>query len=105
MKSTAHPTYYKTIITCNSCGKVYNLGSTQQKMKVELCSNCHPFYTGKEVLVDTDNLVDKFNKRKELAKIQAVNISKKKEKIQKRKSSSIAAQKPLTLRDMLSNLK
>ena len=103
MKNGTHPEYQITKVTCNSCNKTYTLGSTADSVKVELCSNCHPFYTGKQVLVDTDNLVDKFNKRKELATKQSKQVKNKKEKNEKRRSSEV--RQTLTLKDMLSNLK
>ena len=103
MKKDTHPQYNITTIECNSCRTVYTLGSTVEGLKVELCSNCHPYYTGKQVLVDTDNLVDKFNKRKEAAKAQATKVQSKKEKIERRKSNT--AKEALTLKDMLASLK
>lgn len=103
MKDSIQPTYAVTTITCNSCRKTYTLGSTSDSLKVELCSNCHPFYTGKQVLVDTDNLVDKFNKKKEAAKAQSSKLQNKKEKNARRRSSQPG--QALTLKDMLNNLK
>lgn len=50
------------MITC-TCGRVYNVGSTKEKLEVEICANCHPFYTGKEKLVDAAGRVQKFEKR------------------------------------------
>lgn len=101
MKKSLHPEYNVTTIVCNSCNKSYTLGSTAEGLKVELCSNCHPFYTGKQVLVDTDNLVDKFNKRKEAA--QATKSQSKKVKNERRRSNQ--PKQNLTLKDMLSSLK
>jgi large subunit ribosomal protein L31 len=101
MKKSLHPEYTVTSIVCNSCNKTYNLGSTSDGLKVELCSNCHPFYTGKQVLVDTDNLVDKFNKRKEAAKV--TTSQSKKVKNERRRSNQ--PKQSLTLKDMLSSLK
>jgi large subunit ribosomal protein L31 len=62
MKEGIHPNYYQTSIRC-ACGFVVETGSTQQDIKVEICSKCHPFYTGKQKLVDTSGRVDKFNKK------------------------------------------
>jgi large subunit ribosomal protein L31 len=102
MKKSIHPTFYKEArITCNSCGKVYKLGATIEDLKVELCSNCHPFYTGKEILIDRENLVEKFQKKKEAAaKIAATVAQKKKEKKAQQKPSG-----GLTLKEMLANIK
>lgn len=64
MKDSIHPTYYPNAkVTC-ACGAVRVIGSTQQELHVEVCSNCHPFYTGKQKLVDTARRVEKFHARK-----------------------------------------
>ena len=62
MKEGIHPKYEQTTIRC-ACGKVFTTGSTKKDIRVEICSKCHPFYTGKQKLVDTGGRVDRFNKR------------------------------------------
>ena len=62
MKEGIHPRYEETTITCH-CGNVIKTRSTKKDIKVEICSKCHPFYTGKQKLVDTGGRVDKFKKR------------------------------------------
>ena len=62
MKSGIHPNYQPTTIRC-ACGAVYETGSTKQNITVEICAKCHPFYTGKQKLVDTSGRVDKFNRK------------------------------------------
>lgn len=63
MKKDIHPTFhYQCKVTC-SCGAEHIIGSTLPDMKVEICSKCHPFYTGKQKIVDTEGRVDRFNKR------------------------------------------
>ena len=62
MKEGIHPKYEQTTISCN-CGNVFTTGSTKKEIRVEICSKCHPFYTGKQKLVDTGGRVDRFNKR------------------------------------------
>ena len=63
MKKDIHPKYYKdATITC-SCGKVFKIGSTKPEMQVEICSACHPFYTGQDKIIDTAGRVEKFKKR------------------------------------------
>ena len=57
-----HPDYQETTITC-SCGNVIHTRSTKKDIRVEICSKCHPFFTGKQKLVDTSGRVDMFNKR------------------------------------------
>ena len=63
MKTGIHPTYNtKAKVTC-ACGNVFTVGSTLDEIHVEICSNCHPFYTGKQKLVDTARRVEKFQER------------------------------------------
>ena len=62
MKEGIHPSYQQTTITC-ACGNVIETGSTKKDIKVEVCSKCHPFFTGKQKLVDTGGRVAKFNKK------------------------------------------
>ena len=62
MKEAIHPEYQATTIKC-ACGATFETGSTKQNISVEICSNCHPFYTGKQKLVDTGGRVEKFRKR------------------------------------------
>ena len=62
MKEKIHPNYQKAIVRC-VCGETWETGSTKKELKVEICSKCHPFYTGKQKLVDTSGRVDKFNKK------------------------------------------
>ena len=60
MKEGIHPNYQQTTITC-ACGNVIETGSTKKDIKVEVCSKCHPFYTGKQKMVDTGGRVSRFN--------------------------------------------
>jgi large subunit ribosomal protein L31 len=62
MKENIHPKYEKTTITC-ACGEVIETSSTKENIRVEICSKCHPFFTGRQKLVDTGGRVDRFNKR------------------------------------------
>ncbi len=62
MKSGIHPKYELTTITC-ACGNVIETRSTVKNIQVEICSACHPFYTGKQRVVDTAGRVDKFRKK------------------------------------------
>ena len=62
MREGIHPKYSKTTITC-ACGAVYETGSTKENVRVEICAKCHPFYTGKQKLVDTGGRVEKFKKK------------------------------------------
>ena len=62
MKEKIHPNYGKAIVRC-VCGETFETGSTKKEMRVDICSKCHPFYTGKQKLVDTGGRVDRFKKR------------------------------------------
>ncbi len=69
MKKDIHPTYYPNAkVTC-ACGNSFTIGSTLPELKIELCSACHPFYTGKQKLVDTARRVEKFQAKIEAKKI------------------------------------
>ena len=74
MKKGIHPEYHECTVTCVSCGSTFKTGSVLKDIKVETCSNCHPFYTGKQRNVQTDGRIDKFNKK--LAKAQAASEQK-----------------------------
>lgn len=62
MKEGIHPNYRVTTVKC-ACGNEFQVGSTKENIRVEICNQCHPFYTGKQKLVDTGGRVDRFNKR------------------------------------------
>jgi large subunit ribosomal protein L31 len=62
MKAGIHPKYEQTTIRC-VCGEVIETGSTRNDITVEICSKCHPFFTGKQKLVDTSGRVEKFNRK------------------------------------------
>jgi len=78
MKTDIHPTYFpKAKVTC-ACGQSFTIGSTVEHMNVEICSACHPFFTGKQKLMDSAGRVDRFRKRAE--KSQTTTKRKLKEK-------------------------
>ena len=62
MKKDIHPEYKEAIVTC-ACGNTFKVGSTLPKIEVEICSACHPFYTGEEKVLDTAGRVEKFKAR------------------------------------------
>lgn len=81
MKTAIHPQYKKTIVTCG-CGNTFETRSTVDAINVEICSECHPFYTGKQKLVDTAGRVDKFRMRLEAAeKLKASTKAKPARKV------------------------
>lgn len=65
MKSNIHPTYYLDAkVTCASCGKTWTTGSTKKELRVDICSNCHPFFTGESArILDIEGQVDRFYKK------------------------------------------
>lgn len=75
MKEKIHPKYFETTVTC-VCGETFVTGSTKQQIKVEICSKCHPFFTGQQKLLDSEGRVERFNR-----KIRSVK-TKKAEKAQ-----------------------
>ncbi len=62
MKPDIHPAYHKINAKC-ACGNEVELGSVNEKIEVEICSACHPFFTGKQKLIDTAGRIEKFNKK------------------------------------------
>jgi len=81
MKKNLHPTYYpKAKVRC-ACGNEFFIGSTKPEIEIEICGACHPFYTGKEKLIDVAGRVERFKARK----AKAENTPKKVKKIRKKK--------------------
>jgi large subunit ribosomal protein L31 len=64
MKADIHPKYSNTTIKC-ACGNVIELGSTKSNIRIEICSKCHPFFTGKQKLIDTAGRIERFRKKYE----------------------------------------
>ena len=93
MKKEIHPKWYPDAkITC-VCGHEITAGATMPEIKVEICSQCHPFYTGQEKLVDTAGRVEKFEKKMAAAKPQT---KKRKKKVEEK-----VEERPKTLKEML----
>lgn len=66
MKAEIHPEYAVAQVTC-TCGNEFTTRSTQPEIRVEICSECHPFYTGKQKIVDTGGRIERFNKKRKHA--------------------------------------
>ncbi|MBU1178086.1 50S ribosomal protein L31 [Patescibacteria group bacterium] len=93
MKPKIHPKYGKTTVTC-ACGNTFETGSTVDKINVEVCSLCHPFYTGKQKYVDTAGRVDRFKAMQEkAAKMSAAKKPKKKPATEKSQGETKKADK------------
>ena len=65
MKPGIHPKYQAAKVVCGSCHTEFEVGSTHQTLHVDICSSCHPFFTGKQTIVDTAGQVERFQKRLE----------------------------------------
>lgn len=91
MKKDIHPTYYHDAKVICACGSTFITGSTKKELHVEICSNCHPFYTGKQKLVDTAGRVEKFKKRLATAETKGTKRISKKQKLAKKEAKRIAA--------------
>lgn len=86
MKKDIHPKYYKNAKVICACGNTFNTGSTQETINTEICSACHPFFTGKQKFIDTARRVEKFQakqKKVEAVKAGRKNVSKKAKRAKK----------------------
>ena len=81
MKQGIHPKYYPQAKIICACGAVYNVGSTVEEVHIEVCAACHPFYTGKQKLVDTARRVEKYEERKKKGE-EMKEAKKKKPKVE-----------------------
>jgi large subunit ribosomal protein L31 len=75
MKAEIHPQYQTAKVTCAQCGNEFEVGSVLSSIKVDTCSNCHPFYTGKQNVIQADGRVDRFMKRVETAEEKAKQMA------------------------------
>lgn len=92
MKQNIHPTVYETQVTC-SCGNAFVVSSTTPTLHVEVCSNCHPMFTGIEKFIDTEGRIEKFQKR------AAARVETKKKEV------VLKAEQPRSLREMLQEVR
>jgi large subunit ribosomal protein L31 len=99
MKASIHPQYFGDAKVVCSCGNSFNVGSTKETIHVDLCYNCHPFYTGTQRFVDTASRIERFKAKQTAA---STDYAERKKKKDEKKAES---QQPQTLREMLSALK
>ena len=95
MKASIHPQYFQEAQVICVCGNRFTVGSTKDVIHVELCSKCHPFYTGKQRFIDTRSRIQQFQKKQEVAK---EHLAVRAKKVQEKKRDDNA---PKTLREML----
>jgi large subunit ribosomal protein L31 len=86
MKKEGHPKYYPDATVICACGNTFTAGSTVKEIKVEICSSCHPFYTGKQKFIDTARRVDRFKRIQE--KSEAIKAKTPKKKAQTKKKNT-----------------
>lgn len=94
MKANIHPTWYpQAKVTC-ACGNTFLTGSTLPEIRVEICSNCHPLFTGQQKLVDTLGQVDRFVKKQEVSKVKQAEraqiIANRQSKVQDQKKERLS---------------
>ena len=97
MKTGIHPTYYNDCLVTCACGNSFTTGSTKKEIRVEICSACHPFFTGKMKFVDTLGRVEKFQKQMKAAETRRYLKKSKRKQLKDREESS----RPATLKEML----
>ncbi len=99
MKPNIHPTWFDSAKVVCGCGATFVTGSTTELIKVDICSKCHPFFTGQQKFIDTLGQVDRFQRKQEVAKVKQADIQKveayRAQKVQDKKT-----EKP-SLRDLL----
>ena len=98
MKAQIHPKWYQAKVTC-ACGNTFTVGATVPEFKVEVCSACHPFYTGQMKYVDVAGRVDAFRARQQGAKKKAVSKTEKR-KLKREKRMNEEQARPETLADL-----
>lgn len=83
MKQGIHPKYETTTVTC-ACGNTFETRSTRQNLRIDVCSNCHPFYTGEQRIVDTAGQVDRFMRRLQTAQSKQADASQRRQQTEAR---------------------
>lgn len=101
MKQQIHPKYYPEAKAICACGHTFTLGSTKPEINVEICSACHPFYTGQQKFVDTMGRIEKFEAKKATAK-KTIVPKRKKKLLKKIEEAKKEEEKPKTFKELLS---
>lgn len=100
MKANIHPQYFDDVMVVCACGNTFQTGSTKDSIKVEICSNCHPFFTGAQRFVDSVGKVQKFQVKQQAAAQKQATVKAKKQAKQDEED-----RRPKTLREMLQQAK
>lgn len=102
MKQNLHPKYYDNCkVTC-ACGNIFITGSTLPEIKVEICSKCHPFFTGEMRYVDTLGRVERFKQKQAVSSGKTYLKKKEKKLLERKEAERKEAERPKTLKEMLS---
>lgn len=102
MKANIHPKWYPEAKVICACGNTFTTGSTKEEIKTEICSACHPFYTGQQKFVDTLGRVEKFQKKQEAVAGKKLVPKRKKKLLKKIEEARLEEQRPKTFKEMLS---
>ncbi len=102
MKQAIHPAWYPEATVSCACGNRFTVGATKPEIKIEICYNCHPFYTGEMKFVDTLGRVERFQVKQTQAQKKGPYVSKKKKQALKRAADD---RTPKSLKEMLMGLK
>ncbi len=102
MKQTIHPKWYPKATVACACGNAFTVGATKPELRVEICSHCHPFFTGEMKFVDSLGRVERFQQKQAKAKVTVAVLADKKKKKAEREAQ---LRQPKSLKDMLMGLK
>jgi large subunit ribosomal protein L31 len=105
MQKAIHPKYYPEARVICACGNTFTTGSTLPELKVEICSHCHPFFTGEMKFIDTAGRVELFRAKQAIGNSQYATSKKAKRLIKKQQQEEADAAKPKTLREMFDKAK
>ncbi|MCL4360571.1 50S ribosomal protein L31 [Patescibacteria group bacterium] len=98
MKSNIHPQWFPNARVSCACGNTFTVGATKEVIQVEICSKCHPFFTGEMKFIDTLGRVERFQQKQQVAKVAAASLAEKKKKKKEREEQ---LRTPKSLKEML----
>jgi len=98
MKTSIHPTWYEDATVTCACGNTFTVGAAKPDIRIDICSKCHPFFTGEMKFVDTMGRVERFQKKQAAAKITASKLADRKKKKAEHQEQ---LRNPKSLREML----
>ncbi|HNS71175.1 MAG TPA: 50S ribosomal protein L31 [bacterium] len=105
MKKDIHPKLYKECVVTCACGNTFTTISALPSISVEICSACHPFYTGQRRFVDTERRIDKFTKKAKIAEEKKKSTEEHRKNKESKKVSSKTPRKEQTVKEMLDKIK